>query len=284
VLTPPLQREPISILRWVGSKQWLAALLASQILPRLSRGGVYYEPFLGGASVYLRLRAHGFKGKAVLSDRLRPLIRAYRAILDEPNQVIQELDARRGTIEEWDYYAVRHTFNLLEPKLTDIPCAAQTARFLYLNYKGFNGLWRQNRLGDMSTPYGGEVGRALPPSELIYELQSALAETELRCCDFSGPISEAKEGDVIYADPPYEGTYQNYAGSFTASDQARLRNALRKAHTRGATIIASNSDTPNIRTLYKDFRIETIHAHHRVGGLHEKRKEVQELLLYPVNT
>jgi DNA adenine methylase len=280
VLTPPLQREPLSVLRWVGSKQWLSGLLASKILPRLAAGGVYYEPFLGSASVYLRLRAHGFTGQAVLSDRLRPLIRAYRSIMTVPKQVIAELDARRGTIEEWDYYAVRHVFNLLEAKLTDEPCAAQTARFLYLNYKGFNGLWRQNRFGDMSTPYGGEVGRELPPSALICELQQALASAELRCCDFSGPISEAKEGDVIYADPPYEGTYQNYAGSFTASDQARLRNALRKAHERGATIIASNSDTPNIRTLYKDFRVESIHAQYRVGGIKEKRKEAQELLVY----
>jgi DNA adenine methylase len=279
VLTPPLQKAPISVLRWVGSKQWLAASLVSQILPRLSASGVYYEPFLGGASVYLRLRAHGFEGKAVLSDRLRPLIRSYCSILTVPQQVIQELDARRGTIDEWDYYAVRHAFNLLEPQLTDAPCPAQTARFLYLNYKGFNGLWRQNRFGDMSTPYGGEVGRELPPSTLIYELQQALATTELRCCDFSGPISEAKEGDVIYADPPYEGTYQNYAGSFTASDQGRLRNALRKAYERGVTIIASNSDTPTIRTLYKDFRVESINVQYRVGGIKEKRKEAQELLV-----
>jgi DNA adenine methylase len=110
-------------------------------------------------------------------------------------------------------------------------------------------------------------------------MRETLQNVELRCCDFSGPISEAKEGDVIYADPPYEGTYQNYAGCFTASDQARLRNSLRKAYERGATIIASNSDTANIRTLYQGFQLESIATQYRVGGIQEKRKEVRELLI-----
>jgi DNA adenine methylase len=57
---------------------------------------------------------------------------------------------------------------------------------------------------------------------------------------------------VIYADPPYFSTFTSYtAGGFSAADQEDLARGLKRASERGAVVLATNSDCPEVRELYK---------------------------------
>lgn len=86
-----------SFLRWQGSKRAQADSIARLAVPSTGR---YFEPFLGGGSVYFALRPD----QAVLGDQLLPLILAYTAVRDEPESVIEMLD-RIAQLD--DYYHVR---------------------------------------------------------------------------------------------------------------------------------------------------------------------------------
>jgi DNA adenine methylase len=159
--------------------------------------------------------------------------------------------------------------------------AALAASFLYLNRRGFNGLWRTNLLGRMNVPWGGERTTPLPSLGQLAAFSGALKGATLRCCDFEAVLAEVRFGDVVYADPPYAGAFTGYAGRFDTGDQRRLRDALRAAWERGATIFTTNADHPLVRELYDGhpFRREPLGAHYAIGGRRERRASARELLI-----
>jgi DNA adenine methylase len=53
-----------------------------------------------------------------------------------------------------------------------------------------------------------------------------------------------KHGDVIYCDPPYDGTFSNYHTSgFGEDEQYHLASILERRSSQGYPVIASNADT-----------------------------------------
>jgi len=65
-------------------------------------------------------------------------------------------------------------------------------------------------------------------------------------------IDTAGKGDVVVADPPYDGTFTDYSThEWTDEEQRRLAGALLRAHARGAEVIAFNNDTPLVRGQYE---------------------------------
>src|SRR6185295_15939056 len=105
------------------------------------------------------------------------------------------------------YGAVKSLFNATlrrRPKTDPV----QVARFLYLNYRGFNGLFRTNRQGEYNVAFGGLRKTPLPTLAVLTSVSQALQGAELFCSDFAPRLSEAGPGDVVYADPPYNGTFE----------------------------------------------------------------------------
>lgn len=270
-------QAPLSpLLKWVGSKRRLAPLIGRQARAALGRRGRYLEPFFGGGSVYFWMRPK----RAVLSDVLPELVGVYKAITHSPAEVSKALQSlgKSGCTKE-SYLKVRDTFNKTHAQGGHSD-PAQAARFLFINRRGFNGLWRTNKKGACNVPWGGERSESLPSSEEIHSISKALEGAELRHGDFEETLSTAGTGDVIYADPPYAGTFTGYAGGFSSEDQERLARALRSAAERGAVIFASNSNHPLIRKCYKDFlRSMLVEQYHAVGAKGERRRKVSELLL-----
>ncbi len=287
VLTPPLAQIPPVLFRWVGAKGWLASHLASRLLPLLARGGRYFEPFAGSLRLYFTLRAHGWRGPALLSDVLTPLVAAYRGVRKAAHVVAQalaELAADEADMErEGLYYVIRELFNAHLPGRPGYrpACPYQAARFIYLNLRCFNALCRTNQSGEMNAPWGGERTRPLPSLAFLQEVATALEAAELRDCDFEEALLQAGPGAVVYADPPYDGAFVGYAASFSDADQERLRDALLACYRRGAAVYASNASSPLIRRLYNGapWRIEELKTVYRVGGPKGSRKATTELLI-----
>jgi DNA adenine methylase len=124
-------------LRWAGGKQWLAPRLAG-IVPQ--EGFTYYEPFLGGGSLFFVVRPQ----KAVLGDVNERLIEAYQALRDNPNELISILSMWKN--DEETYYKIRST------DFSDRTWSA--AQLIYLNKTCWNGLYRVNREGKFNVPFG----------------------------------------------------------------------------------------------------------------------------------
>ncbi len=248
---PRGRRHPAPLrppLKWAGGKRWqvphLHRLWARQRHRRL------VEPFCGGLSVALGLSPR----HALLNDVNPHLINFYRwlkrgLVVDLPLENDQTL-----------FYDHRARFNdLLRAGRTRTREAASL--FYFLNRTGYNGLCRFNRSGEFNVPFGRYSG--INYVRDFTRFRAALAAWTFTARDFeSVPLHRS---DFVYADPPYDVEFTNYAGDgFTWEDQVRTAHWL-SGHP--GPVVLVNQATDRICDLYRKcgFRLEFLRAPRRIS-------------------
>ncbi|MBX3018534.1 MAG: Dam family site-specific DNA-(adenine-N6)-methyltransferase [Bdellovibrionaceae bacterium] len=263
---PEFRAEPF--IKWAGGKQ----ALVSQLLPHFPKTYKrYLEPFIGGGAVFFSLR----HPVAVISDQNEWLIDTYEAIRDDWKAVATKLERLPNTKE--DFLRIR----AISPKTLDL--VTRAAHFVYLNKTCFRGLFRVNQKGQFNVPYGAYDRRYFDPDN-FRAVSKALAGTTILRGDFEGAVIGCEEGDFIYFDPPYYklGGYADFnrytAGQFREKDQVRLAALCNELTERGVKWALSNSDTPFIRAIYKQYRLEPVRARREIN-LNSQDRDVAELLV-----
>jgi DNA adenine methylase len=257
------------ILKWVGGKSRLLPLIKSN-LPSDFENRSYLEPFLGGGSVFFGLKPK----QSILGDLNSTLISVYSYVRDNPRFLIDLLkDHEINHFKNPNYYyTVRNLYNK-ELQLS----VEKAAMFIYLNKTCFNGLYRVNSKGEFNTPKGSYVKPVILNTDHLLACSAAIQGTTLYCDSYK--VTEHRlnncERMFIYADPPYDGTFQGYQKEgFGSKDQEELYQWLLDFSNLGGKFMLSNSDTPYIRQLYSKFNIIKISL---TRGM--DRKQVSELLV-----
>jgi len=254
-------------LRWVGSKQ----RILSNVLSAIGEvKGTFIEPFVGTGVVAMNVKAD----KYVLNDLNSKLIRTHKAVILSPTEVMIKLNNFIALGRD-AYYKLRDQFN--QP-CDDITLASL---FIYLNRCGFQGLYRENLKGMFNTPVGS--GNIKKDNNDIYNF--SLNSDDFTTDDFIICIDKSKQGDVIYADPPYVNAtdtitaFKYTKGGFGMPEQIKLRDGLLRASERDVRIIASNADTPAVRELYKKFKITEVEVQRSVSANGTARGKIKELIM-----
>lgn len=189
---------------------------------------------------------------AVLSDANEELVICFEEVRRDPHALMELLDAMPNTREF--YHQVRKQ----DPaKLT---LSERAARVIYLNKTSFRGLWRVNRQGEYNVPYG-EYSRPYYNREALLRASKVLAVADVEHTDFADAFRRAREGDWIYADPPYVpetewGDFKRYTpDQFHDEDHERLAELMREATERGVYVMVTNSDMPPVRRIFASFAI-----------------------------
>lgn len=244
-------------LKWAGGK--------NQLLPKINKFipqsyAQYFEPFLGGGAMFFYMISNkNLRSAAYLIDINTELINTYKVIKSNVEELIQILikyqdEYNKSPLES--YYNLRDNFNY---NATNIEKAART---ITLNKTCYNGLYRVNRNGRFNVPIGRYIKPVICDSENLRNVSIALrnSRTHLYISDYKVVlVDKTKENDFIYLDPPYNpvsatARFTGYTDSgFTDEDQRDLSQVFMKLNDRGCKILLSNSDTPYIRELYKDF-------------------------------
>jgi len=248
--------------------------LLGELVPRMpARFRRYYEPFAGGAALFFRLAP----ARAVLSDANADLMAVYRAIAEDVEAVIARLAQHRAAHAERHYYAIRDAWNRRDPAW---PLVDRAAAFVYLNKTCFNGLWRVNRAGLFNVPLGRYADPAICVPEALRASAAALRGATLREGDYGAAIADARRGDFVYCDPPYDGTFGAYtADGFDDAAQAALAFAVRTLVARGCQVMVSNADTPRIRALYAGMRIDVVRCARAINCDGRGRGAVDEVIV-----
>ena len=113
----------------------------------------YYEPFIGGASVFLSLQPE----KAVIGDLNEWLLDTYVAIRTD-HAGGRDLDRMVNTKEEFE------RIRAIQPDTLDL--FQRAAHLIYLNKTCFRGLFRVNQKGQFNVPYGAYDRRYYDPENL----------------------------------------------------------------------------------------------------------------------
>lgn len=273
----PAVAEPVAspVIKWVGGKTKLLPELTARMPARFER---YYEPFIGGAALFFRVAPQ----KAVLADFNPDLIGLYTCLTRDVAGVIKKLEYHRAAHSEEHYYATRTRWNDREVNWNT---ADRAATFIYLNKTCFNGLWRVNRSGAFNVPIGRYTDPPICVPESLRAASKVLSRATLRNADYRVAVADAKRGDFLYFDPPYDpvtptANFTSYTTSMFGPDQQReLAETARMLVARGCQVMLSNSDTPLIRSLYKGFTVDRVKCSRAINSNAAKRGDVDEVII-----
>lgn len=256
-------------LRWAGGKQKLLDAYAVHIPERLGR---YFEPFLGGGSLFFS-RA---PAQATLSDVNGELINAYHIVRDSPDQLADLLEKFEDSAAV--YYWVRDEY---EPK----QALDRAARFVFLNMTCWNGLYRENLAAQFNVPYGARKTPWRIDRNLLHRCSEALEDACIVRADFSRPLRYARDGDFVYLDPPYVTAHNNNgfieynSAIFSWSDQIRLAKLAKDMVSRGVKVLVSNAQHRPLVELYEGFEVIEIERSSTIAGSAHARRKTSEVLL-----
>ena len=264
--TSSVKGEPL--FRWAGGKR----RLLGQILPQLPKTyNHFYEPFCGGAALFFKLRPKN----ATLGDKNGELINCYRQVKNHVEDVIFGLQQLRNSKK--DYYEIRGY--VPEDRLS------RAVRFIYLMELSFNGIYRVNKSGEFNVPYGSKTKKCFD-MEKIREVSKAFAGVEIVDKDFEETVENAKQGDLVYFDPPYtvahgnNGFVQYNEKILSWDDQIRLADLSLRLVNRGCHVFISNADHKSLEKLYleREFKIQRVSRHSAIGATIESRKHITEFV------
>ena len=262
---------PRPFLKWAGSKQALLQQIAP-VLP--DRYGRYYEPFLGSGALFLFLKPR----RATLSDASEELVRTWSAVRDHADKISNHLRPLKPNKDL--FYKIRRS-------RSENP-AENAAEFIYLNRSCWNGLYRVNSRGQFNVPFGA------PKSDFIFDEDNVRAcsallmqrEVTLRKSDFEPAVRQAREGDLVFFDPPYV-TKHNLNGFrdwneklFSWADQERLAVVARRLADRGVKVVVSNADHEDVVGLYRGFLRTSLRRTSTLASDASKRGRTTEALFY----
>ena len=193
-----------SFIRWIGGKEWLWKHIKPYLIS--DHHEIYIEPFLGGGAIAIHYikwcRKHNIPKRFILSDSNAGLINAYIQIRDHCEELIDylhELDRTTGT--KAIYMERRRLYNEIDKN-----SVRSAGLFIWLMANGWRGLYRVNKRNEYNAPFG-TARKHCYSSENLRSLHDLFENVEFRCCAFH----EVKEHGLIYLDPPYVNTYQNYS-------------------------------------------------------------------------
>lgn len=266
---------PRPFLKWAGGK----TKLIQQYQPYFPKTfKTYYEPFLGGGSVFFHFSRQLPLFSAVLTDINPELINAYHCIQTQPEQIISLLTIHQKRHSPEYYYQVRGNFQgtIYE----------KAARLIYLNKTCFNGLYRENSKGEFNVPLGRYKKPNIFNPDLIRSVSAVLQHVQLEVRPFEDVLHCATSGDdFVYFDPPYHPV--SYTSNFTAysrnsfneDDQLKLSKVFTELAQRGVKVMLSNSDCSFIREIYSEFNIHRISALRTINSNIKKRGSISEVLV-----
>lgn len=229
-----LKNKPF--LKWAGNKY----RLMDKIEKLLPDGKRLIEPFAGSTAVFLNTNYNQY----LLADKNIDLINLYNLLKEDGTDFIKYcqpyFNEKNNT--ETAYYDFRQQFNSTRS------VKKKSALFLYLNRHGYNGLCRYNLKGGYNVPFGRYKKPYFPTAEMLAFAHKAQTATFIHQ-DFVSIMQQAKEGDVIYCDPPYapvssSANFTQYsAGGFNLEQQQLLASIASQKAAQGIPVLISNHNT-----------------------------------------
>jgi DNA adenine methylase len=261
----------MTFLKWAGSKRQIVPKL-KELLPPDFQNRRYIEPMVGGGGLFFALQPKS----AILADANAAHIMAYHDVQHSVAELLTWLESWKTV----NYDVMREHYRAAVQN-GHLETVAQSARFIWLNKMGFNGLYCVNKDGVFNVPKGSrtvlpDMGPALIASS------KALQHTELRIAGFEDTIHTATAQDFVYFDPPYlgENTFTAYTESkFGFGEHARLRWVCGQLDQKGVPWMLSSSDHHKIRSLYDEYNITEVKARRAINSDGAGRGEVTELVI-----
>ncbi len=238
--------------------------MRNELLPLLRHEGTkYIDLFCGSLALPLQFRP----GIAIFNDVNRYLINVFETIRDDIEELLTELE-RLGhqQHDNAQSFKIFQTEYNTWKAMDEFPPIRMAALFIYLNRRGFNGLYRENRKGEFNVPYRGTSKyKPIHNEAVIRDVHEYLSTADVTFC--SVPYQELEgiidSSCVVYLDPPY---YPSETSKFTSywsspfgpTQHEELAAFVRRIASRGAKVVMTNAPCPEVKQLYSGFQMQEL--------------------------
>lgn len=252
----------------------------------------YFEPFLGGGSVYFNIEPK----KAKINDVNKKLVDFYRSVSNDYQTIREELDSIQEIYDrnrvlyeqrkyddptsrvcdenEKFYYELRDMYNNLIPKKF-----SDSTLYYFINKTSYSGMIRYNKKGEFNVPYGRY--KNFNTKLLTKEHSRLLKDAELYNGDYSNLFDQMQSKDFMFLDPPYDTTFSDYGnieftGDFGEEEHRQLANDFINLSGPALLIIGS---TPLIEELYFPFIKERYQKSYSVNIRNRFKSNSEHLII-----
>lgn len=256
----------------------------------------YYEPFLGGGSVFFHIEPE----QARLNDVNLRLINFYNSVRNDYENIRQELNELQTIYErnreEYEerkrrnpdirvqddneplYYELRDMYNnIITSRYSD------ATLYYFINKTAYSGMIRYNRNGEYNVPYGRYKNFN---TQLLTQAHSELlGQSEITNGDYRRLFDEMTNRDFMFLDPPYDTIFSDYGniefvGDFDENEHRRLAQDFRNLNGRALMIIGSTDLTEELYAPYIRGRYPKVYA---VNIRNRFRAEAEHLIITNYN-
>ena len=193
-----------SPLRYPGGKRKLARFIADTMLENGMAGGVYVEPFAGGASVALTLLFQEYVDRVIINDLDRSIYAFWHAVLNDTEKLCSRIADTAITVEEWErqreVQAAKDTVDLLDLAFSTF----------FLNRTNRSGIITGGIIGGKKQAGNWHMDVRFNKDNLIKRIEKISLYSKriqlhgLDAMDFVRLIvGELGDRTLIYFDPPY---------------------------------------------------------------------------------
>ena len=269
-------------IKWVGGKRTLVNRLENMMPENFNN---YFEPFIGGGAFLFYLYSEEIleNRKKSIFDINSELINTYNVVKNTPNELIKNLKEYKLKHSKEFYYDIRALDRVEGFKTSDEILRA--TRFIYLNKTCFNGLYRVNKSGYFNVPIGSYKNPNIADENVILNASKALQNVSIYNSSYDKVLEFAKKGDLVYFDPPYyplnrTSNFTSYSeNNFLEKEQEELFNVFEKLAKKGVFVMLSNSDTPYIKELYRNYDINIVDMNRFINSKANGRGKVNEVVV-----
>lgn len=238
-----------SPLRYPGGKTQLAPFVIDLARANDLYGGVYAEPFAGGAGIAWRLLLNGDMSEVWINDIDPALYAFWSTVVEQPDPLCEKILKTEITIEEW--HRQREVLGDSSSSRFDLAFAT-----FFLNRTNRSGILKGGVIGGKNQDGKYKLDCRFNKEDLIRKIQRIHAYRDVikvtrqdaEVCLKAWNKTLPKRG-LINIDPPYFAQGRDlYLSFYIAEDHARLAGVVRSLK---VPWMLTYDDTPEIETLYR---------------------------------
>jgi DNA adenine methylase len=215
-----------NLIKWSGSKNSQSKQILRYFPKKIEN---YFEPFLGGGSVFLALLESDIKvNNYYLSDINNELIGIYQLIKDNPDKIIETYSKHYKEFNSTDIQYRKYYFNEIRAKFN---LEKKSEDFFWLQRVCTNGAPRFNLKGEYNqschfTRPGSSVDKI---ENILIKYNKLFNKKNINFIHQSYDELTINSDDLIYMDPPYasiEGKTGMYQGNFNNTNFIKWLNNI----------------------------------------------------------
>ncbi len=277
--------------KWVGGKSQLLGKIRAKYPSKIKK---YCEPFVGGGAVLFDILNNFSPEEVLIND-----INTYVQIKKNCSKMISELSGLQNLYQSQNaeknkdfFYEKRSRYNELKLNDNERQKLEKAVLFIFLNKTCFNGLYRVNAKGIFNVPFNNAANPLICDEENLKKCSALLQNVEMKTGDYRECKTFIDKDTFVYIDPPYRplsdtASFTSYSQNrFSDTEQIELGKFLAEISSKGAMVLASNSDPKNtdkddnfFDDLYESFKIERVSASRMINSNAKKRGAINELLI-----